>query len=110
MSATLETDRPVHTLAAGVRPLTAARALGSFLLDKEDTASVIRVFRATDGARPERNFERFCATELGRRVLAERRSLGRALSGRERLRAQPEGSLGRAYLAFVEREAIRSRA
>jgi ubiquinone biosynthesis protein COQ4 len=108
MSAAFDThpDNVVRTLAAGVRPVKAMRALWRFLLDKEDTASVIRVFRAADGARPERNFERFCATELGRRILAERRSLARVLCDRDRLRTLPDGSLGRAYLAFVEREGI----
>lgn len=106
MSTMLDGDHIVRSLAAGVRPLSAARALWSFLRDKEDTASVIRVFRAVDGARPERNFERFCATELGRQILAERRSLGRVLRDRDTLRALPAGSLGRAYLGFVEREAI----
>lgn len=106
MTMTIEHDRVVRTLEGAVRPMKAARALWSFLRDKEDTASVIRVFRAADGAKPERNFERFCATELGRRVLAERRSLGHVLCDRARLRALPEGSLGRAYLDFAEREEI----
>ena len=106
MTMTMQTDDVVRSLASHVRPLKAARALWSFLMDREDTTSVLRVFRAADGAMPERNFERFCATELGRRVLAERRSLGAVLCDRERLRGLPEGTLGRAYLEFVERERI----
>jgi len=106
MTTTIEQDQVVRTLAGTVRPMKAARALWAFLLDKEDTASVIRVFRAADGTRPERNFGRFCATDLGRRVLAEHRSLGRMLCDRASLRALPADSLGRAYLAFAEREQI----
>jgi len=43
---------------------------------------------------------------FGRRVLAERRSLIDVLCDRERLRSLPEGSLGRVYLEFMEREGL----
>lgn len=106
MTMTMQADSTVRSLAGQVRPLKAARALWSFLMDNDDTTSVMRVFRAADGTMPERNFERFCATELGRRVLAEQRSLGALLCDRERLRGLPKGTLGRAYLEFVEVEQL----
>jgi ubiquinone biosynthesis protein COQ4 len=51
----------------------------------------------------ERNFQRFAASETGRALLAERRSLLAALSDRDALARLPEDSLGRAYLAYLER-------
>src|SRR6267142_6174760 len=53
-----------------------------------------------------RNVERMRESEIGRAILAERRSLLDVLANRERLRALPEGSLGRIYLAFMEREGL----
>ena len=51
----------------------------------------------------ERNFQRFAASARGRALLAERPSLLAALSDRGALARMPEGSLGRAYLAYLER-------
>jgi ubiquinone biosynthesis protein COQ4 len=45
-------------------------------------------------------------SEQGRRLLEERPDLVPILSDRERLRQMPGGSLGRAYLDFVESEGI----
>jgi ubiquinone biosynthesis protein COQ4 len=45
-------------------------------------------------------------SEIGRAILAEHRSLLDVLANRERLRALPEGSLGRVYLAFMEHEGL----
>ena len=89
-----------------VRPLEGAKALAGFLRDKESTSEIFRMLNAIDGPIYERNFRRFCATETGRKILAEKRDICATLSDRTALAALPEGSLGRAYLDFVKREGL----
>ena len=55
----------------------------------------------------ERNFQRFAASASGAALLAERPSLLAALSDREALARLPDGSFGRAYLAYLEPTASR---
>lgn len=89
-----------------IRPIEAARALAGFLRNKEDTSEIFKMLNALDGPVYERNFRRYCATPLGRRVIEEKRDLCATLSDRDALRALPEGSFGRAYLNFVETEGL----
>jgi ubiquinone biosynthesis protein COQ4 len=89
-----------------VQPLRALRAMRALVRDPDDTAQVFTIVEALSGKNGERTLRRFRKTAVGRRVLAERRVLLDRLADRERLRALPEGSLGRAYLAFLEREQI----
>jgi len=89
-----------------VRPILALRGLVRVLFDPEDTEAGALFVRATDGAQPERNFQRFAADPIGARILAEGRSLPALLCDRDGLRARPSGSLARRYLAFVEEESI----
>lgn len=89
-----------------VRPLEAAHAVLRLIRDPNATEEAFRVVRALDGGHVERLVERMKTTAAGRRLLAERPNLLDALSDRERLAAMPEGSLGRAYLAFCDREGI----
>ncbi|MEC7524728.1 MAG: Coq4 family protein [Myxococcota bacterium] len=94
------------TVRQPVRPLDALVALRKLLDDPDDTEQAFRVVRALDGHQAGRFLERFRASPDGARLLRERPSLLAALSDRDALRRLPEGSLGRAYLAFVEREGI----
>lgn len=89
-----------------VRPLYALVALGRLIRDPNDTEQAFRVVQALDGVHADRLFERFSKSDGGARLLAERPSLLDALSNRDSLAAMPEGSLGRAYLAFCDREGI----
>jgi ubiquinone biosynthesis protein COQ4 len=89
-----------------IRPWLALRGLVRVLRDPEDTEAGARFVLALDGVRPEQNFQRFAADPLGGKVLAEGRSLPAALCDRESLRALPDASLGRRYLAFMEEESI----
>jgi ubiquinone biosynthesis protein COQ4 len=57
-----------------------------------------------------RNFRRFAESPTGGTVLKERRNLLTLLADRGRLRQLPEGSLGRAYLDFMERENLSAEA
>jgi ubiquinone biosynthesis protein COQ4 len=89
-----------------MRPLEAVRALRALIANPDDTSQVFHVIRALAGRNAERTLARVKADPVGRRILAERRRLLPILSDRARLRAMPEGSLGRTYAAFMDAEAI----
>lgn len=84
----------------------ALRALRRLLAHPDETELALEIVRALDPARFERGFARLAASAAGRRLAFERPSLLRALTDRARLRALPDGTLGRAYLAHVERYAL----
>ncbi|GGD10140.1 ubiquinone biosynthesis protein [Pyruvatibacter mobilis] len=86
------------------QPRAAMHAIRALMQDPEDTSQVFRVTRAMGGPSQYKGFRRFCTSAVGRRVLARRQDLADVLNDRDMLRALPDGSLGRAYLEFVERE------
>jgi ubiquinone biosynthesis protein COQ4 len=83
------------------RPFAAARALRAALTDPDDTKQVFRLLQTLGSVRSGGFSERFKASRGGQRLLAARPDLFARLSDREALAALPEGSLGRAYLAFM---------
>lgn len=88
------------------QPLRWRRAWQSFralIADPDDTARAIDFFYAVGTGDFERSFQRLCAEVDGRRLLARRPSLLAALADRDALTRLPEDSLGRAYLAYLER-------
>lgn len=91
-----------------MRPLKAARALRELFADPDDTQQVFEIIDAMQGPALVRMRQRLQQTAQGRRLLAEQPNLIPLLSDRDGLRALPEGSLGREYLAFVEAEGIRA--
>lgn len=76
--------------------------LRALLADPDDTDRAISLIYAFGGQEFERNFQRFAASPSGRALLTERPSLLAALSDRAALEIMPEGSLGRAYLAYMD--------
>jgi ubiquinone biosynthesis protein COQ4 len=86
-----------------LRPLTALRAART-LIATGDTRQVFILLRAMRGRSGLRNFRRFAQSDVGRDVLRESRDLLPLLQDREGLRRLPAGSLGRAYLEFMESE------
>lgn len=98
---------PADTATAepyALRPLEAWKALRALLANPEETEHVFTIVRALSGKTLLRGYNRFTRTATGRAVLAEKRNLIEVLENRQHLRTLPEGSLGRHYLAFVERE------
>jgi ubiquinone biosynthesis protein COQ4 len=89
-----------------MRPLDAVRAIRRVFADPNATEHVFEVIDALQGPNLKRMRARLQRSETGRRLLATKPSLLPLLSDREALRALPEGSLGRAYLEFVESEGI----
>ena len=58
-----------------IRPFTALKAVRNVLNDPEQTSQVFRVLQALSGPSLSRNFNQFCSTEIGNRVLAEKLDL-----------------------------------
>jgi ubiquinone biosynthesis protein COQ4 len=93
-----------ETNTTRMQPRIALRAVRALIADPEDTAQVFTVVRAMSGPSLARGLARFLALPTGRRVMEEKRELLETLRDREQLRQLPAGSLGRAYLEFVESE------
>lgn len=86
-----------------VRWRRAFHELRALLDDPDDTDRAVDLVYALGTGQFERTFQRFASSASGRALLAERPSLLGALSDREGLARLPEGSFGRAYLAYLER-------
>jgi ubiquinone biosynthesis protein COQ4 len=84
----------------------AGRALAALLRDPDDLPQVFTLIDAVSGTAPHRLLFSFRRTEHGARLLRERPDIARRLGDRGGLRTLPAGSLGRAYLDFVESEGL----
>jgi ubiquinone biosynthesis protein COQ4 len=84
----------------------AGRALAALLRDPDDLPQVFTLIDSMSGTAPHRLLRGFKRSETGARILANRPEIVPLLVDRARLAALPEGSLGRAYLAFVMSEGI----
>lgn len=88
------------------RPLVALRALAALSADPDDLPQVFTIIDSLPGRAPGRLLARFRSTPSGRKLLAARPNIAARLADREALRALPEGTVGRAYVDFVERAGI----
>jgi ubiquinone biosynthesis protein COQ4 len=84
----------------------AAHALRALLQNPDDLPQVFTLIESLSGFAAYRLRAGFRSTESGRRILRDRPDIVSILGDRQKLRAMPAGSLGRAYLAFVESEGI----
>ncbi|MEM9729306.1 MAG: Coq4 family protein [Myxococcota bacterium] len=91
---------------ATLKPLTAARALRKLFANPDETEHVFEIIDALQGPTLLRTRDRLASTPEGRRLLDTRPTMLPLLCDREGLRQLPEGSLGRAYLDFVDAEGI----
>jgi ubiquinone biosynthesis protein COQ4 len=82
------------------------QGIRALIKNPDDTAQVFKIIRALDGNAGERQFQRFLVSEHGATILAEQRSLLERLSDRAYLASLPDGSLGRVYADFTNREQI----
>jgi ubiquinone biosynthesis protein COQ4 len=76
------------------------------LRDPDDLPQVFTLIDSMSGTAPHRLLFSFRRTETGKRLLRDRPDIVARLGDRAFLRALPAGSLGRAYLDFVESEGI----
>ena len=85
-----------------LHPLQAWRSVRALIANPDNTGEVFRIIEALKGASLARAVTRLAATPGGSDLLRRKPEILTLLSDREGLRAMPEGSLGRAYLEFVE--------
>ena len=90
--------------AASFSPRRALQALARLLRDPDDLPQVFTVIQSLSGRTPTRMLRQLRATAGA--LVDARPDIVPTLADREALRRLPAGSLGRAYLAFVESEGI----
>jgi ubiquinone biosynthesis protein COQ4 len=88
------------------QPMRAFRAARVLFDDPDNLPQVFTIIEALSLNTQARIVRRMKAHEVGRRLLQTRPDIVDLLADREALAKLPEGSLGRAYLSFVERENI----
>src|SRR6187551_1831131 len=87
-------------------PRRAFRAARILAKDPDDLPQVFTIIESLSLDTIERIASGFRRSETGRALLAKKPDIVDVLANREALARLPEGSLGRAYLDFVERENI----
>ncbi|MFM7274170.1 MAG: Coq4 family protein [Gammaproteobacteria bacterium] len=92
---------PFHP-ANRIRPIVALRAVRALIRNPDSTGEVFKVIEALKGGSLQQAVDRMAASPEGRELLQRMPSIIERLSDRAALAAMPEGSLGRAYLAFVQ--------
>ena len=90
----------------GVQPLQALRSVRALIANPDNTGEVFKIIQALKGGSINRAVERLRFTSEGRALLRDKPDILPVLSDREALRAMPEGSVGRAYLKFVESQSL----
>ncbi len=103
---TEQTLNPRGVVRRSIQPMVALRALRILFGNPDDTRQVFVIIRSMAGDAFERLYQRVLADPTGNRVLGERRDILTLLQDREGLRALPEGTLGREYARFMDRENI----
>ncbi len=81
-------------------------ALQELIANPEDTEQVFTIMRALTGKSFYKEYLRFKADKVGSQILREKRDLIDTLANREALKQLPEGTLGKTYIDFMEREGI----
>jgi len=85
-----------------LKPLQALRSVRALIANPESTGEVFKIIEALKGASLARAVQRLGELPEGQELLRCKPDILPVLSDRERLRAMPDGSVGRAYLDFVE--------
>ena len=88
------------------QPLKAWHHMQKLIANKEDTEQVFHIIEALNGRSFEKNFAAFVASPEGRQRLKERTYLPPILDDHSWIRKLPEGTVGRAYVDFMEREGL----
>ncbi len=87
-----------------IKPFKAWGHMQNLIADKEDTSQVFHIVEALNGDADVRDFELFMASANGPKLLAQRRHLPDMLDDHAPIEQLPEGTVGRAYLTFMQRE------
>lgn len=102
-------DRPLvapERRISGFRPLKVLHHFRKLVADKEDTEQVFHIIEALRDRRFERQAAAFYASPMGRRLLAGGGDLVSLLDDHDAIARLPDGTVGRAYLAFMQREGL----
>ena len=103
VTAALPEQRPASRLPhRRVQPGRALVAFRRLVADKEDTRQVFEIMSAMAGRSTHRGYARLLRTAEGGRQAYLGRELADRLQDREWLRSFPSGSVGAAYLAFID--------
>lgn len=95
-------DRPEY----GMRPLKAWHHFRNLMADKEDTEQVFHIIKALSGNKFRKIASKFWNSDEGQRLLSTRLRLIDILDDHDSLRKLPAGTVGRAYVEFMEREGL----
>ncbi len=85
-----------------VQPVRALRALRRLIADKEDTTQVFEIMNALAGNSVRRGYQKMLERPEGARQAFLMVELADRLHDRAWLESQPAGSVGRAYLDFID--------
>jgi ubiquinone biosynthesis protein COQ4 len=97
---------PQSSFDTRLRPLEAVKAARRLFANPEETQQVFVVLRAMRGRSGIRAFQRFRASMMGARILAERRNLLATLDDQQALAAMPPETLGGTYRRFMAQERL----
>ena len=98
--------RHLDRIDGGFRPFKAWGHFKKLVADKEDTEQVFHIIEALRDGRFARMARDFYASPFGQRTLAQRVALVTMLDDHDALRMLDPDTVGRAYLAFMEREGL----
>jgi ubiquinone biosynthesis protein COQ4 len=91
---------------SALRPLKAWKHMQNLIADKEDTEQVFHIIEALNGRAIVKNAEDFAASPEGALLLAEKPYLPPLLDDHSWIEKLPAGTVGRAYVDFMEREGL----
>lgn len=92
--------------ASEFRPLKAWHHFRKLIADKEDTEQVFHIIAALRGGKFRKIASKFWHSEKGQRQLATDQRLIDILDDHDTLKKLPAGTVGRAYVDFMEREGL----
>ena len=95
-------DRPESEF----RPLKAWHHFRNLMADKEDTEQVFHIIAALRGRKFRAVAEKFWHSDKGQNLLASDQRLIDILDDHDTLKQLPAGTVGRAYVDFMEREGL----
>jgi ubiquinone biosynthesis protein COQ4 len=89
-----------------VRPLKAWHHFRKLIADKEDTEQVFHIIAALRGGKFRAIAEKFWFSDKGQQILGTSQRLIDILDDHEAIKKLPAGTVGRAYVDFMEREGL----
>jgi ubiquinone biosynthesis protein COQ4 len=95
-------DRPRTEL----RPFKALHHFRKLIADKEDTEQVFHIIAALRSGKFRSIAKKFWFSDKGQKILADNQRLIDILDDHETLKKLPAGTVGRAYVDFMEREGL----